>query len=106
MEKFGFGQQIPFDLPVETSHGEVPRDEFLLARTGAGFGEVYVSPLHMAMIMSAIGNSGEMPQPVLIDRVEDKDGKLLFDAEPSKWRDTVSPETSVVLLQMMVKTIE
>lgn len=106
MEQFGFGQQIPFDLPVETSQGEVPRDEFLLARTGAGFGEVYVSPLHMAMIMSAIGNSGEMAQPVLIDRVDDKDGKPLFEAAPSKWRDTVSSETSDSLLQMMVKTIE
>lgn len=106
MGKFGFGQPVPFDLPVEPSQGEVPRDEFLLARTGAGFGEVYVSPLHMAMIMSAIGNSGAMPQPVLIERVEDKDGKTLFEAAPSKWRDTVHPETADALLQMMVKTIE
>ena len=106
MEQFGFGQQIPFDLPVEPSQGEVPRDEFLLARTGAGFGEVYVSPLHMAMIMSAIGNSGEMSQPILIDRIDDKDGKPLFEAAPSKWRDTVSAETSDSLLHMMVKTIE
>ncbi|MBF8259613.1 MAG: Transpeptidase protein [Actinobacteria bacterium] len=106
MERFGFGQQIPFDLPVEMSQGEVPRDEFLLARTGAGFGEVYVSPLHMAMIMSAIGNSGEMASPILIDHMEDKDGKTLFDAEPAKWRDTVNSETSDALLHMMVKTIE
>jgi cell division protein FtsI/penicillin-binding protein 2 len=106
MAKFGFGQPIPFDLPVETSRGEVPRDEYNLARTGAGFGEVYVSPLHMAMIMSAIASSGEMPQPILIERVEDKDGALLFEAQPSKWRDTVKPETADTLLQMMVKTIE
>ncbi len=106
MGKFGFGQPIPFDLPVESSEGEVPRDEFNLARTGAGFGEVYVSPLHMAMIMSAIGCSGEMPQPILIDRVEDKDGNTLFESSPSKWRDTVRPETANALLQMMVKTIE
>lgn len=107
MEKFGFGQPVPFELPVEPSQGEVPRnDEFHLARTGAGFGEVYVSPLHMAMIMSAIGNSGEMPLPVLIDRVEDRDGQLLFEAAPSKWRDTVNPETADTLLRMMVKTIE
>src|SRR5512146_1889663 len=106
MAKFGFGQPIPFDLPVETSQGEVPRDEYNLARTGAGFGEVYVSPLHMAMIMSAIASSGEMPQPILVERVEDKDGGLLFEAQPSKWRDTVKPETADTLLQMMVKTIE
>jgi cell division protein FtsI/penicillin-binding protein 2 len=106
MTKFGFCQPIPFDLPVEESTCEVPRDEYNLARTGAGFGEVYVSPLHMAMIMSAIAASGEMPRPILIERVEDKDGVPLFDAEPSKWRDTVKPETADALLQMMVKTIE
>jgi len=106
MEKFGFGQRIPFGLPVEPSHGEIPSDEFLLARTAAGFGEVYVSPLHMAMILSAIGCSGEMPRPVLIESVEDKDGNLLYEAEPSKWRDTVTPETAEALLKMMVKTIE
>ncbi|HSL91866.1 MAG TPA: penicillin-binding transpeptidase domain-containing protein [Candidatus Limnocylindrales bacterium] len=106
MMKFGFCQPIPFDLPVEESTCEVPRDEYNLARTGAGFGEVYVSPLHMAMIMSAIASSGDMPQPILIERVEDKDGHPLFEAEPSKWRDTVKPETADALLRMMVKTIE
>ena len=106
MTKFGFCQPIPFDLPVEQSTCEIPRDEYQLARTGAGFGEVYVSPLHMAMIISAIASSGEMPQPILIERIEDKDGNLLSEAVPSKLRDTVMPETADAVLRMMVKTIE
>lgn len=106
MEKFGFGQRIPFGLPVEVSRGEVPRDEYNLARTGAGFGEVYVSPLHMAMVMAAIGSSGEMPQPFLVERIEEPGGEALYEASPSKWRDTVTPETAEALLRMMVKTIE
>ncbi len=106
MAKFGFGQKIPFELPVETSQGEVPRDDYNLARTGAGFGEVYVSPLHMAMIMSAIGSKGEMPAPVLVELVEAPNGDVLYEASPSKWRDTVAPATADALLKMMVKTIE
>ena len=106
LAKFGFGQKIPFDLPVEASHGEVPREEFELARTGAGFGEVYVSPLHMAMIMSAIASGGAMPRPVLIDRIEDRDGKPLYESSPMKWRDTVLPETANAVVRMMVKTVE
>jgi len=104
--KFGFGQKIPFDLPVEPSRGEVPREEFELARTGAGFGEVYVSPLHMAMIMSAIASGGAMPRPVLIDRIEDSDGNPLYESSPMKWRDTVLPETANAVVRMMVKTVE
>lgn len=106
LEKFGFGQEIPFGLPVEVSRGEVPRDEYNLARTGAGLGEVYVSPLHMAMIMAAVGSSGKMPRPVLIERIEGKPGEILYQAQPSKWRDTVAPETADALLRMMVRTIE
>ncbi len=106
MGKFGFGQKIPFELPVETSQAEVPRDEYNLARTGAGFGEVYVSPLHMAMIMSAIGMRGEMPAPALVELVENGDGEALYEAQTSKWRDTVAPATADALVRMMVKTIE
>ncbi|MDO8738349.1 penicillin-binding transpeptidase domain-containing protein [Candidatus Deferrimicrobium sp.] len=106
LAKFGFGQRIPFDLPVETSRAQVPREEYELARTGAGFGEVYVSPLHMAMIMSAIASGGAMPRPVLIDRIEDRDGKPLYESSPVKWRDTVLPETANAVVRMMVKTVE
>lgn len=104
--KFGFGQPIPFDLPVESSRGEVPSQEYELARTGAGFGEVYVSPLHMAMIMSAVASGGAMPRPFLVDSMEDKDGNPLYESAPSKWRDTVMPETANAVVQMMVKTVE
>jgi cell division protein FtsI/penicillin-binding protein 2 len=106
LAKFGFGQEIPFDLPVETSRAEVPREDFELARTGAGFGEVYVSPLHMAMIMSAIASGGAMPRPVLVERIEDRDGEPLYESAPEKWRDTVLPETADAVVRMMVKTVE
>jgi len=104
--KFGFGQRIPFDLPVEPSRGDVPRKEYELARTGAGFGEVYVSPLHMAMVMSALASGGAMPRPILVDRIEDPEGNALYESSPSKWRDTVNPETANAVVQMMVKTVE
>lgn len=104
--KFGFGQPIPFELPLEPSRADVPREEYELARTGAGFGEVYVSPLHMAMIMSALASGGSMPRPMLVDRIEDKGGEAVFEVAPSKWRDTVLPETANAVLQMMIKTVE
>jgi cell division protein FtsI/penicillin-binding protein 2 len=104
--KFGFGQPVPFDLPVEPSRYEVPREEFELARTGAGFGEVYVSPLHMASIMAAIADNGAMPVPRVVDRIEDRHGEATFVGNSSKWRDTVRPETAQTLARMMVRTIE
>jgi cell division protein FtsI/penicillin-binding protein 2 len=106
LEKFGFGREVPFDLPVEMSRGDVPRDELDLARTGAGFGEVYVSPLHMAMIMASLGDNGAMMRPRVIDRIQDRQGVVTFQGMPEKWRDTVRPDTAQTLMKMMVKTIE
>ncbi len=106
LAKFGFGEHIPFGLPVEPSVAKVPRDEYELARTGAGFGEVYVSPLHMAMIMSALASGGAMPLPVLVEKIEDRDGNTVYESTPAKWRDTVLPETANAVVQMMVKTVE
>lgn len=106
LEKFGFDVRIPFCLPVDVSHAEIPSGEFDLARTGAGFGDVYVSPLHVAMIMSAIASEGEMPVPILIERVAAGDGDVLYEASPAKWRNAVAPDTAAALLRMMVKTIE
>ncbi|MEW6719892.1 MAG: penicillin-binding transpeptidase domain-containing protein [Thermodesulfobacteriota bacterium] len=106
LTKFGFGLPLPFDLPVEPSRAEVPREEYELARTGAGFGDVYVSPLHVAMIMSALASGGSMPRPLLVDRIEDADGDVAYESTPSKFRDTVRPETAEAVVQMMVKTVE
>jgi cell division protein FtsI/penicillin-binding protein 2 len=106
LRKFGFGEKVPFDLAVEPSRFDVPREEFELARTGAGFGEVYVSPLHMATIMAGIGDNGAMPSPRLIDRIEDRHGAVTYSGTSEKWRDSVQPGTANTLMKMMVKTIE
>lgn len=106
LRKFGFGEPVPFDLPVEPSRFDVPREEYELARTGAGFGEVYVSPLHMAAIMAGIGDNGAIPVPRLIDRIEDRHGDVTYTGHSEKWRDSVQPGTANTLMKMMVKTIE
>ncbi|MCL1925882.1 MAG: penicillin-binding transpeptidase domain-containing protein [Syntrophorhabdaceae bacterium] len=106
LEKFGFGMPIPFDMTVEPSSAEVPSDEYELARTGAGFGDVYVSPLHMAMVMSALASDGPMPRPLLVDRIVDGNGYVDYESVPSKLKDTVLPDTAQAVVRMMVKTIE
>src|SRR6185369_9164670 len=71
---FGFGEAIPFDLPVEPSHLDVPADALEFARTAAGFWHSTLSPLHGALLAAAIANHGTMPTPTLIDRAFGPDG--------------------------------
>jgi cell division protein FtsI/penicillin-binding protein 2 len=71
---FGFDAPIPFDLPVEPSHLDVPSDELEFARTAAGFWHSTLSPLHGALLAAAIANRGEMPAPTLVERAVSGDG--------------------------------
>ena len=72
---FGFDEAIPFDLPIEPSHLDVPADGLEFARTAAGFWHSTLSPMHGALLAAAIANRGQMPAPMLIDRARDRSGR-------------------------------
>jgi peptidoglycan glycosyltransferase len=80
---FGFEETIPFDVPVETSHLDVPADALEFARTAAGFWHSTLSPMHGALLAAAIANHGEMPAPTLVERAFDADGREVALALPT-----------------------
>jgi cell division protein FtsI/penicillin-binding protein 2 len=71
---FGFGETIPFELPVEPSHLDVPAEPLEFARTAAGFWHSTLSPLHGALLAATIANQGVMPAPTLVGRAVGTDG--------------------------------
>ena len=71
---FGFDEAIPFDLPVEASHLDVPADHLEFARAAAGFWHSTLSPMHGALLAATIANRGDMPAPTLIDSAVDEGG--------------------------------
>jgi peptidoglycan glycosyltransferase len=74
-QTFGFGQTIPFDIPVEPSHLDVPADPLEMARASAGFWHSTLSPLHGALLAATIANAGDMPAPTLVQRAVGADGR-------------------------------
>src|SRR3569833_1017102 len=73
---FGFGETIPFDVPFEPSHIDVPADDHLeFARTAAGFWHSTLSPLHGALLAATVANQGTMPTPHLIERAIGSEGQ-------------------------------
>lgn len=108
-ERFGFGVDIPFDLPV--ARGQVASSRaFLdsapaLADTGFGQGELLATPLQMAMVAAAIANDGAMMRPHLVQRILTSDGDTRIVTEPTLWRQTVAPETARHVREMMVHAV-
>ena len=74
---FGFGESIPFEIPVEPSHLDVPQDDLEFARAAAGFWHSTLSPLHGALLAATIANRGQMPSPTLVERAVGPDGRRL-----------------------------
>ncbi len=103
-ERFGYNQEIPFELPVDVSRAEFVDDPFERARAAAGFWHTHLSPLHGAMIGAALANDGVMMQPTIIDRYEAPNGEVLYQFEPRVWREVMPAETAQKLTEMMVTT--
>lgn len=101
-EKFYFNRPIPFDLPVEVSMTEVPKDEYGLAEIASGFNKrTRVSPLHAALMACTIVNQGEMVAPWLIETVTDASSSVLYQAKQHTLETTVSKKTAADLKLMM-----
>jgi penicillin-binding protein A len=92
---FGFNRPIPFELPLDVSLAAFPEEPLPFAQTGAGFGDVYLSPLHGALIAAITANRGLFVAPTLF---EDQVGQ----AEPVR---ALSEELAEQLSEMMVATV-
>lgn len=107
---FGFGREVPFDVPVSESQLASSND-FLntlpaVADTSFGQGELLVSPLHMALVAAGIANGGTMMRPILVDSVVKPGGTVVSEQEPEAWLSPVSADTAAAVEEMMVGAVE
>jgi penicillin-binding protein A len=90
-EKFAFNRSIPFDLPLAVSPIAVPGDDFGLAELASGFNKkTLISPLHAALLAAVPANGGNMPDPWLVDTVQDGNDQILYHAAPGVWNHSLT----------------
>ena len=93
--RFGFNHRIEFAIPTDISPAAVPEDPFEFASTGAGFGDVFLSPLHGAALASVAATGGVWRNPVLFD-----DGSPVPDAPR-----VMTEEQAKQLTRMLEETV-
>lgn len=103
---YGFGENLPFDVPAARSPIDVPADKLEFARTAAGFWHSRLSPLHGAMIAASIANGGRMMRPQIVERVLDTSKQVVLRSEPVVYRKVVEPHTADQLATMMRATVQ
>jgi penicillin-binding protein A len=105
-DAFAFNRTVPFELPWPTSRLAVKDDAYHRAEIASGFNrQTTISPLHGAVIVSAVINGGKPVEPTLVDRILDDAGDPVYQAEPRFLPSAVSPKTADVLDQLMVATV-
>lgn len=93
-EAFHFNKQLRFPIATEVSLASFPAAPLELAQTGAGFGDVYLSPLHGAALAAVAANGGLWRDPILFD---DETA-----AEPER---VMSEERAAAITSMMEETV-
>lgn len=105
-EKFVFNKDYKFDLDKNSS--VIPfkdLNEADLAMTGFGYGKTQMTPLHMAMITSAIANNGVMMKPRLVDKITNKEKDVVYEAENEILSKATSEDTANTIRDMMVEVV-
>ncbi|MGC8743425.1 MAG: peptidoglycan D,D-transpeptidase FtsI family protein [Verrucomicrobiia bacterium] len=101
--KFGFGKPTGISLPGEVSGIVHPlKDWHKTSILSIPMGhEIAVTPLQVVMAISAIANNGTLMKPMIIDRLEDKDGNLITKYQPMPVREAISGETAKLMVSAM-----
>lgn len=106
--RFGFEEELPFDLPLATSRLLRERESFnnvLLANTGFGQGQLTVSPMQMALVAAVVANDGVLMAPYLVQEVRSPRGVVLHRREPRRIRQVIRPETAATLRHFMTTAV-
>ncbi|HYG34998.1 MAG TPA: penicillin-binding protein 2 [Clostridia bacterium] len=106
--KFGFGSLTGLPLPGEVSAKLfVPPvkkwSKVSIAQIPMGHG-VSVTRLQMAMAMCAIANGGWLMRPMIVDRLEDGDHKVVAKYSPQRVRQVISESAAKQMVEAL-KTV-
>lgn len=108
--KFGFGSKTGVDLPGEAV-GLVPdpawkeenkKEIWYLGDTyhlGIGQGDFLVTPLQMAQAISVIANDGELLQPRIVQKITDKDGKVVKEYQKEVIKDNIASSENLQIVR-------
>lgn len=111
--KLGFGAPIPFDLPtavsrITTGGGPAPggfTGNPELASASFGQGRAFVTPLQMALVVSAVANDGVLMRPHLVTALTGS-GSGARTIDPEVWQRVMSAGDAQAIKAAMEQAVE
>lgn len=102
-----FNTDLPIELPAKQSSVKLDADSDTgtVMQTAIGQAATAVTPMHMALITSAIANGGNLMEPYLIDSIENYTGERVKKYMPSSYGKIMSAEEAEILTEYMTETV-
>jgi peptidoglycan glycosyltransferase len=115
--KFGFGAPIAFSFqsnllnfsyPIATSLAPMVNDDrFDLAQRSCGLGDdIFISPIHAAMLAATIANQGTMMAPYIIKEIRNVRGEVIGQGVPKVLQVPIRPEVAKRITEFMIDTVK
>ena len=103
-----FDTKLPTRLsPVNKSQMKLSSssDTGMIMQTAIGQGETLVTPLHLAMISSAIANDGVLKEPYVIERIQSAAGALVSPTFQKTYGSLLSGEEAEMMRDFMRQVV-
>ncbi len=103
-----FHKSLPVKIAYNRSSFPLKENdsEFVKALTFFGQGETLISPLHMAMLVSAIANNGTAMEPYFVERIEGASGNTIKTFSPKNYKTLFEEELAEKLKSYMRSVVE
>lgn len=102
-----FNQDIPCPFSFKQSGIDISgtSDSADVIQAGIGQGKTQITPIHMAMITSAIANDGVLMKPMAVLKVKNVRGSTVKKYEPKEYGRLMSEEEAFALKELMREVI-
>lgn len=108
LETLLFNQDL--ELPFASNPSQISLNnettDAQLIQASIGQGTTLMTPIHMAMITSAVANDGEMMKPYLMDHVQTYKGSLIKTYHPESMGQVMDKEEAEALKKLMAEVVE
>jgi cell division protein FtsI/penicillin-binding protein 2 len=106
-KSFGFNRNIDFEIIVDPSCVTLSDEPYQWAEIACGFNnKTKMSPIHGAMMASAIINQGKMLEPTIVDRIVNEKGRILYHGKLVPMIQAMTPNATQTMNRLMATTIK
>jgi len=112
MEAFGIGSSPPLDLSPGAAAsggpaaGSFQQNQPLFAFAGIGQGDVFTTPLQLALVGAAVANDGQIMKPHVMAEITDAEGGTVRTFDDETWKTAMAAGTAETVKGMMVSVVQ